>query len=234
MQVGNAVYREAQDFPDIVPVFPLSGALLLPGGQMPLNVFEPRYIALFDAAMAGDRLVGMVQPEAETLVKPVRRPTADASHDTDPVLAGVGGLGRIVSFNETGDGRYIVTLAGICRFRVMGEVNSLDPFRRCRIAPFLADLDEANEGGLVDRDALLRTFKAYLDANQMDTDWESVQRASNHTLVNALSMMSPFGPAEKQALLEAADLKMRAETLIAITEVMLARDSDSGKRTKLQ
>jgi uncharacterized protein len=234
MQVGNTTYRDAADFPEIVPVFPLAGALLLPGGQMPLNIFEPRYIALFDAAMAGDRLVGMVQPRAETLVRPVRRPNADASHDTEPALCDVGGLGRIVSFNETGDGRYIITLAGICRIRVIEEIHTLDPFRRCRIAPFLADLNEASENDTVDRDTLLRTFKAYLEANQMDADWDSVRRANNHTLVNALSMMSPFGPAEKQALLEASDLKMRAETLIAITEVMLAREAEDGRSVKLQ
>ncbi|MCU0832746.1 MAG: LON peptidase substrate-binding domain-containing protein [Rhizobiaceae bacterium] len=234
MQVGNALYREASDFPDVVPVFPLAGALLLPGGQMPLNIFEPRYLAMFDAAMASDRLVGMVQPRSETLVKPLRKPDADASHDTEPQLCDVGGLGRIVSFNETGDGRYIVTLAGICRFRVLDEVQTLEPFRRARIAPFLADLHEAEENDSVDRDALLRTFKAYLEANQMDADWDSVRRANNHTLVNALSMMSPFGPAEKQALLEAPDLKMRAETLIAITEVTLAREADGGAAAKLQ
>jgi Lon protease-like protein len=234
MQVGNALYRDKQDFPEIVPVFPLSGALLLPGGQLPLNIFEPRYIALFDAAMAADRLVGMVQPLAETKIRAMAKQDADPSHDTDPVLAQVGGLGRIVSFNETGDGRYVVTLAGICRFRVMEEIHALVPFRQCRIAPFLADLDEAREEDTVNRDLLLRTFKAYLDANQMDADWDSVKRANNHTLVNALSMMSPFGPAEKQALLEAPDLKTRAETLIAITEVTLARDGDTGGSVKLQ
>jgi uncharacterized protein len=207
---------------------------LLPGGQMPLNIFEPRYIALFDAAMTGDRLVGIVQPEADTVAPGSKRASARPVHDTDPALAQVGGLGRIISFNETGDGRYIVTLAGISRFRVIEEVVTLDPFRRARITPFLADLDEAGEGSTVDRDALLRTFKAYLEANQMDADWESVQRASNHILVNALSMMSPFGPPEKQALLEAQDLRIRAETLIAITEVHLAREADDGRTAKLQ
>jgi uncharacterized protein len=234
MQVGNATYRDAADFPDIVPVFPLAGALLLPGGQMPLNIFEPRYLAMLDAAITSDRLIGMVQPRSETIVRPIHRSDAKASHDTDPQLCEVGGLGRIVSFNETGDGRYIVTLAGICRFRVLDEIHTLDAFRRCRIAPFLADLNEAEDNDQVDRDTLLRTFKAYLEANQMDADWDSVRRANNHTLVNALSMMSPFGPAEKQALLEAPDLRMRAETLIAITEVTLAREADSGAAGKLQ
>jgi uncharacterized protein len=238
MQVGNKHYGDSTDFPEVVPVFPLSGALLLPGGQMPLNIFEPRYLAMFDAAMAGDRLIGMVQPRVETFAKPLSGHGADetlhASHDSAPALAEIGGLGRIVSFNETGDGRYIITLAGICRFRVLEEVETLDAFRHCRIAPFLSDLDEANEEASVDRDSLLRTFKAYLEANQMDADWDSVKRANTHTLVNALSMMSPFGPAEKQALLEAGDLKTRADTLIAITEVLLVRGSDDGRAAKLQ
>jgi uncharacterized protein len=235
MQAGNVTYREAGDFPQTVPLFPLSGALLLPGGQMPLNIFEPRYMALFDAAMASDRLVGMVQPLAATTIqssKKGKKIEISAAFDSEPTLAAVGGLGRIVSFNETGDGRYVVTLSGICRFRLLDEVHSLVPFRQANIAPFLGDLNEADEGTNVNRDDLLRTFKNYLEANQMDADWDSIKRASNHTLVNALSMMTPFGPAEKQALLEAEDLKTRAETLVAITEMMLAR-GEAGS-SKLQ
>lgn len=228
MQAGNTTYSDAGDFPETVPLFPLSGALLLPGGQMPLNIFEPRYMAMFDAAISTHRLVGIVQPSAEAnLTAPKKGLTKiklNPAFDREPALANIGGLGRIVSFNETGDGRYVVTLSGICRFRLIDEVHSLVPFRQANIAPFLADLNEADEGANVNRDDLLRTFKNYLVANQMDADWDSIKRASNHTLVNALSMMSPFGPAEKQALLEAEDLKTRAETLVAITEVMLARD----------
>ena len=234
MQAGNTTYSELSDFPETVPLFPLSGALLLPGGQMPLNIFEPRYMALFDAAIASDRLVGMVQPLAATTIAPAKKGATkiklNPAFDHEPQLATVGGLGRIVSFNETGDGRYVITLSGICRFRLMGEVHSLVPYRRGTIAPFLADLNEADEGENVNRDDLLRTFKNYLEANQMDADWDSIKRASNHTLVNALSMMSPFGPAEKQALLEAEDLKTRAETLVAITEVMLARDQTGSSK----
>jgi uncharacterized protein len=234
MQAGNTTYLEASDFPETVPLFPLSGALLLPGGQMPLNIFEPRYMAMFDAAIASDRLIGMVQPLAGTTIEPVKKGTAkiklNPAFDREPALAAVGGLGRIVSFNETGDGRYVITLSGICRFRLLDEVHSLVPFRQGNIAPFLGDLNEADEGENVNRADLLRTFKNYLEANQMDADWDSIKRASNHTLVNALSMMSPFGPAEKQALLEAEDLKTRAETLVAITEVMLARDEAGASK----
>jgi uncharacterized protein len=231
MQAGNASYREPGDFPQVVPLFPLGGALLLPGGQIPLNIFEQRYLAMLDAAMAGDRLIGMVQPMPETALRPLS-PNATA-YDTDPELAQIGGLGRIISYSETGDGRCIITLAGICRFRLIEEIPSGQPYRIGRIAPFLADLNEQDEGAGVDRDALLKTFRAYLDANQMETDWDSIRRASNQTLVNALSMMSPFGPPEKQALLEAEDLKTRAETLVAITEIMLAR-GDKGGAAKLQ
>jgi Lon protease-like protein len=217
MQVGNARYLKPGDLPESVAVFPLSGALLLPGGQLPLNIFEPRYLAMFDAAIAGNRLIGMMQP---ALGEP-----ADTAH-----LAQVGCLGRITSFVETGDGRYIVSLTGICRFRLLAEVTHHQPYRSFRIVPFVADLKSQDEEETVDRAALLTAFRAYLDANKLEADWESVERASNMTLVNSLSMMAPFDPAEKQALLEAPDLKTRAETFIAITKIVLARafgDSDS-------
>lgn len=232
MQAGNTDYNDASDFPEIVPLFPLSGALLLPGGQMPLNIFEPRYMAMFDAAISSHRLIGMVQPLAESAPAKngLTKIKLNAAFNSEPRLEKIGGLGRIISFNETGDGRYVVTLSGICRFRLLDEVQSLKPFRQGAIAPFLADLNEADEGAAVDRDDLLRTFRNYLKANQMDADWDSIKRASNHTLVNALSMMSPFGPAEKQALLEAEDLKTRAETLVAITEVMLAKDEAGASK----
>jgi Lon protease-like protein len=219
MQVGNARYLKPGDLPDTIAVFPLGGALLLPTGQLPLNIFEPRYLAMFDAALSGNRLIGMVQPAL-----------GDTEGQGEAHLAPVGCLGRITSFAETGDGRYIVSLTGICRFRLLEEKETHHPFRTFRIAPFIADLSARDEEDAVDRAALLAAFKAYLDANKLEADWESVERASNLTLVNSLAMMSPFGPAEKQALLEAPDLKTRAETLIAITEIVLARvfgDSDT-------
>lgn len=220
MQVGNARYLTAEDLPETVPIFPISGVLLLPGGQLPLNIFEPRYLAMLDAAMAGNRLIGMIQP-ALTEVQ------ADILPDR-PALAPVGCIGRITSFTETGDGRYIVSLAGICRFRLMDEVSSSKPYRTFKIAPFVADLTSGDDEAQVDRSGLLSAFRAYLEANKLEADWESVERASNITLVNSLSMMSPFGPAEKQALLEAPDLRTRAETLIAITEIVLARNFGDG------
>jgi Lon protease-like protein len=218
MHVGNARYVKREDLPETVPVFPLTGALLLPGGQLPLNIFEPRYLAMFDAALAGDRLIGVLQPalgEAEGM---------------RPALSPVGCIGRITSFAETGDGRYITSISGVCRFRVMEEIGEGHPFRTVRLMPFMSDLSAEDDEGQVNRQELLRVFRAYLDANKLEADWESVERAGNRTLVNSLSMMSPFGPAEKQALLEAPDLKTRADTLIAITEILLARgfgDSDT-------
>ena len=215
MHVGNARYVKREDLPEVLPVFPLTGALLLPGGQLPLNIFEPRYLAMFDAALAGDRVIGVLQPslidDAET-ADPLR-----------PALSTVGCLGRITSFAETGDGRYITSISGVCRFRLLDEADDSQPYRIFRFAPFMSDLSEEDDEASVDRRELLRVFRAYLDANKLEVDWESVGRAGNRTLVNSLSMMSPFGAAEKQALLEAPDLRTRAETLIAITEILLAR-----------
>jgi len=216
MNVGNARYMKREDLPETVPVFPLTGALLLPGGQLPLNIFEPRYLALFDAAISGSRLIGIVQP---SLVE-----TEQSAESPRPALSNVGCLGRITSFAETGDGRYITSISGICRFRMLDEIGEGHPYRTFRIAPMMTDLSSDDGEGTVNRSELLRVFKAYLDANKLEADWESVERAGNRTLVNSLSMMSPFGPMEKQALLEAPDLKTRADTLIAITEILLARD----------
>lgn len=216
VQAGNQRYLKEADFPQIVPVFPLTGALLLPGGRMPLNIFEPRYLAMIDDAIGGTRLIGMIQPSLD----------GATGEDGEPRLSAVGCLGRVTSFGETGDGRYLIALLGVCRFRVLEEVSRRTPYRQCRIAPFITDLDETARGAEIDRPALLKAFKAYLAANDLEADWESVSRAENASLVNALSMMAPYGAAEKQALLEAPDLKTRAETLIAITEMALARDGD--------
>ncbi|MEB2847571.1 peptidase S16 [Rhizobiales bacterium RZME27] len=224
MHVGNARYLKLEDIPEKIPVFPLTGALLLPGGQLPLNIFEPRYLAMFDAAISGNRLIGMVQPAMGE---------HDGEEGTRSALSHIGCVGRITSFGETGDGRYITSLSGICRFRLLDEIGDGHPFRTFKISPFLSDLTDDDEAS-VDREALLRVFRDYLDANKLEADWESVERAGNRTLVNSLSMMSPFGPAEKQALLEAPDLKSRADTLIAITEILLARGFGEADTTRLQ
>jgi hypothetical protein len=210
---GNGRYETAGDLPRQIPVFPLAGALLLPSGQLPLNIFEPRYLAMVDAALAEDRLIGMIQPALDAL-KDTRRPP----------LCAVGCIGRITSFAETGDGRYLITLSGISRFRVVEELAADTTYRQCRISlDGFSDLTEPRGGeDAVDRPALLRTFRNYFTANSLEADWDSVNQASNAGLVTALSMMSPWGPPEKQALLECADHAQRARTLIAITEMALA------------
>ena len=209
-------YRTQQDIPETVAVFPLTAALLLPGGRMPLNIFEPRYLEMIDHALGHGRLIGMIQPRLDGALR----------GDGEPELCEVGCLGRLTSFAETGDGRYLISLQGVCRFRVRDEPAVRTPFRQCSILPFVNDLDPEAEAAQVDRPGLLKAFRAYLKANELDADWDSVSRAENATLVNALSMMAPYGPAEKQALLEAPDLRTRAETLIAMTEIALALNDD--------
>ena len=224
MQAGNAHYNGPDDLPATVPIFPLTGALLLPRGRMPLNIFEPRYVTMVDAALAGARIIGMIQPNLE-------EPVSDTAGV--PALCPIGCLGRLVSYQESGDGRYLITLTGVVRFRIVEELAVTTPYRQCRIdtEPFRVDYTPHFGEDAVDRAALLETFRAYLEAKDLETDWSSVEKASNEALVNALAMMSPYGPAEKQALLEAPDLKSRAETLIAMTEVDLARgDGDMPSR----
>ena len=220
MKAGKATYRSPADLPETIPVFPLPAALLLPRAQMPLNIFEPRYLAMVDAAMAGDRIIGMIQPEGEG----------------EGALFPIGCMGRITSYAETDDGRYMICLTGIARFRVLEEVAGSHGFRLCRVTaePFQEDFLENAGAEAVDRVRLLDVFRAYLDAHNLEADWENIGRTSNETLVNALSIMSPYGPGEKQALLEAADLRSRAETLIALTEVTLARKGEGGSSPLLQ
>lgn len=217
MQAGNAHYRRESDLPSTVVLFPLEGALLLPGSRLPLNIFEPRYLQMVDHVMASNRLIGLLQPSLN----------GASRADGEPELCEVGTFGRITSMTETGDGRYLIALQGVCRFRLGEELNVKTPFRQAKIIPFLTDLDEnGSNAGSIDRPELLKVFRAYLQANDLQADWEGVSRADDAMLVNALSMMAPYGPAEKQALLEAPDLRTRTETLIAITEMALARDND--------
>lgn len=184
---------------------------------MPLNIFEPRYLQMIDEALAGKRVIGMIQPRLDGALR----------SDGEPEICAMGCVGRVTSFAETGDGRYLISLQGICRFRVAEELPVRTPFRQCRIIPFATDLkDDAAEAAEVDRPALLKAFRDYLEANNLEADWQSVSRAENSILVNTLSMMAPYGAAEKQALLEAPDLRTRAETLIAITEMALARANE--------
>ena len=210
----NAVYEGAGDCPEVIPLFPLSGALLLPRGQMPLNVFEPRYLAMIDDALKRERVIGMIQPE----------PEAGRQPEIPPLLK-VGCLGRITQLAETGDGRYIITLTGISRFRLLDELSVTTAYRQARVdyGPFAADFVARTGEEDVDRKGLLKALRDFAKANDLKIDWKGVNEAPNEALVNALSMMCPFGPREKQALLEAPTLKDRAEVLVAITEIELAR-----------
>ena len=207
----------------MIAIFPLPGALLLPRGQMPLNIFEPRYLAMIDDAMrSGSRLIGMIQPD----------PIHPGPDQTKPQLFTVGCLGRITQLAESGDGRYLVQLTGVARFRMEEELAVGTPYRQCRVTyqPFTADFTARKGEEDVDRKALLRALADFLKANNLKTDWEGIENAPNEALVNALAMMSPYGTAEKQALLEAPDLKTRAEILVAVTEIELAK-SESGEST---
>ena len=221
----NAAYHGPGDLAAVIPVFPLPGALLLPRGQMPLNIFEPRYLAMIDDALADrHRLIGMIQPD-----------TAHSGPDERPSLYKIGCAGRITQLAETGDGRYLVELTGVARFRIADEPAVLTPYRQCRVDyhPFAGDFVARNGEDAVDRDALLKALASFLKANKLNADWDGIEKAPNEALVNALAMMSPYGPAEKQAMLEAPDLKTRAEILVALTEIELARSENEGE-TKLQ
>lgn len=209
----NRPYRLLQDIPDTIPVFPLARALLLPRVELPLNIFEPRYLQMMDDVLRGDRVIGMIQPnEAQEGAAKV------------PPLYPVGCAGRITSFAETGDGRYQVVLTGIARFRTREELSVPTPYRQCKVDynDFASDLVQGLGEDEVDREALLKTLANYLAANSIEADWSGITQAPTEALVNGLSLMSPFGVREKQALLEAPDLRSRAQLLVAATEIALA------------
>jgi Lon protease-like protein len=216
----NMTYHGPGDLPGVIPVFPLPGALLLPRGQMPLNIFEPRYLAMTDAALReGHRLIGMIQPDP-----------AHPGPEHKPNLFKVGCVGRITQFAESGDGRYLIQLTGIARFRIEEELDAGTPYRQCRVTyvPFADDFVARKGEDEVDRESLLNALRAFLEANNLKADWDGIDGAPNEALVNALAMMSPYGVAEKQALLEAPDLKTRAELLVAVTEIELAKKATPG------
>jgi Lon protease-like protein len=221
----NVTYYGPDDLPDVIPVFPLPGALLLPRGQLPLNIFEPRYLAMIDDALrSGLRLIGMIQPDP-----------AHPGTEGKPGLYKIGCVGRLTQIAESGDGRYLIQLTGIARFRIEQELDLATPYRQCRVSfePFRDDFVARMGEDDVDRSRLLQALKDFLEANQLKADWQGIENAPNEALVNALAMMSPYGAAEKQALLEAPDLKTRAELLVAVTEIELAKKATGGE-TALQ
>lgn len=221
--VMTDLYRRPADLPPEIPVFPLRGAILLPRATLPLNIFEPRYLAMVEAAMSGNRVIGVLQPDGGAQEE--ESPSGKSCE-----LRSVGCLGRITTYQELDDGRYVITLTGVARFKVISEVSSETPFRVMRVTydTFAKDFQAGFGENEVDRDKLLRVLRSYLDANQLKADWNAILRASSEVLINALSVMSPYGPEEKQALLEAPDLKSRADVLVALAEMELASGGSGG------
>jgi uncharacterized protein len=194
--------------PAVLPLFPLSGTVLLPGGTLPLNVFEPRYLAMTADALKGDRMIGMVQPRE------------GQEKAQNPPVYRTGCAGRVTSFAETDDGRYLVTLSGHCRFDIAEELERLHGYRRVRpdFTPYLGDLEEAADGA-IDRQRLLDSLRAYFKAQSIQADWKAIEDSSDERLVSTLAMVCPFQPNEKQALLESPDLSARGRTMIAILDM---------------
>jgi Lon protease-like protein len=205
----SAFAPRLEDLPDCFPVFPLPGALLLPGGRLPLNIFEPRYLAMTEDAMACHRVFGMIQPDAH-------KPAGPAGSG----LYRVGCLGRVSSFSETDDGRYLLTLTGVIRFRVSTELEMRRGYRRVRaeFARFVADLDPPADARL-DRPALLAALRAYFAHRGFDANWDAIEQMPDATLVTTLCMVCPFEAAEKQALLEAATPSDRAHALLTLLRI---------------
>jgi Lon protease-like protein len=220
-------YRGPQDLPQRIPVFPLWRAILLPRATLPLNIFEPRYLQMLEDVMATSRVLGMVQPEGVEDDEPVAR--------TAP-LRRVGCAGRVTGYQELDDGRLLITLTGVARFAIVDEVPLAKPYRICTVSfeRFASDFAAGAGEAEVDRPGLLKALKAYLDARNLKADWSAVSKSSNETLVNSLSIVSPYGAEEKQALLEAPDLKSRAEMLVALAEMELAAAGAGGSGSTLQ
>jgi Lon protease-like protein len=203
------------ELPKSVPLFPLSGALLLPFSHRPLNIFEPRYLEMVDAALRGDRMVGLIQPEDTTEESPRGR---------SPLQA-IGCLGRLTHFEESGEGRYFIILEGVTRFRLAHELTVMTPYRQGIVAAedFASDFTRDFGEEAVDRERFVRMMRDYAEFANIDLNWDEIERTGTADLVNFCCMVSPYGPAEKQQLLEAASLEQRAETLIAFTEYEMAR-----------
>jgi Lon protease-like protein len=217
----NRAYLRPSELPTVIPIFPLPGALLLPRRPLPLSIFEPRYLEMVDDALGGERLIGMIQPAG-----------GEEAPDDGAELCPVGCLGRLTQFAETGDGRCFITLIGVARFRVLEETPTNKLYREARVdySDFATDFHEGEGESAVDRPGLLTALRKFAEANKFKVDWDDIKSASNEALVNGLSMLSPYGVKEKQALLEASDLKARAEMLVAITQMELARGESASSR----
>ena len=205
------------DLPEVLPVFPLPSALLLPRGRLPLNIFEPRYLAMLDDALKTDhRLIGMVQPYE--------------SDEAPPRLHTIGCAGRVTSLSETEDGRYLIVLNGVSRFRIRAELEGFTPYRRVTPdwADFAADLDGPEDMPDFDKEDFLVLLRRYFEISSLSSDWDTMRDAQAEMLINSLSMMCPFAVEEKQALLEAPRLSDRAETLTALLQFAIAESTSGG------
>ena len=223
-------YRTLADLPEDVPVFPLRGVILLPRATVPLNIFEPRYLQMFDAMLRSNRMVAIVQPDQTASGN---EKAEESTVKNNVPVRSVACLGRLTAFQELDDGRMIVSLTGIARCETVREIRTEHPYRtfRMRYGRFAADLVSGAGEDDVDREALLKTLKAYLEARQLNADWPAISRSSSETLINSLSIISPYGPEEKQALLEAHDLKTRADVLVALAEMEIAAGSTGAGST---
>ncbi|SCA57234.1 ATP-dependent protease La domain protein LonD [Candidatus Terasakiella magnetica] len=210
--------------PETLPLFPLTGALLLPRGQLPLNIFEPRYLTMIEDALGVGRMIGMIQP-CHDVPDPIPDSTA---------IYSVGCLGKIVEFRELEDSRFLVTLAGISRFKVEEELEIERGYRRAAVDYSAYKVDLSEQQPPVNRDALIKGLRHFLDLNgpggqeMMDVNWDALEQAPDEDLVNALSMLGPFEPREKQALLEAVSLTQRAETLITMMSMAALSHEDGS------
>lgn len=211
-----SLYRKPTDLPQTIPVFPLTGAILFPRWNLPLNFFEPRYLNMVDDVMSGDRLIGMVQPRPGAVDKAA------------PPLTPIGCVGRVTTYAETEDGRYLVTLTGVCRYRILEELDVQTPYRQARVdfEPFAQDLRPVDVTQLPSREALMQALTDYLERNSLKADWGQVDDTPMEMLVNALCAGCPFSPVEKQALVEAETLRDRSEALIALLEMDAAGDDE--------
>ena len=199
------------DLPEQIPIFPLAGVLLLPGGRLPLNIFEPRYLEMTSEAMRGDRMIGMLQPENPN----------DTAYE--PVVYQTGCAGRITSFEETDDGRYVIILSGVIRFRIVRELIERNSQYRQVIVdwrPFAHDIESPDES-VVDRERLLPSLLAYLKLAGIEVDRQAIENAPSTVLVDQLAMICPFQPSEKQAILESEDLLERGQVMTALIEMAL-------------
>ncbi len=215
-------YRRPADLPSRLPLFPLRGAILLPGSTLPLNIFEPRYLEMIDDVMSGARMLGVIQP--------VGADAEESPFGKSVELRRIGGAGRITSYQELDDGRIGIALTGISRFEIVGEAETGKSYRAATVSydRFAGDFTRGLGEEQIDRARLTETLRTYLEEHNLKTDWSLIERAPSEFLVNALCVMSPYGPEEKQALLEAADLKTRAEVLIALAQMESATRGGSG------